>query len=46
MKDITDVDYMHGKRLCKYFEIKNLEDSVYVLCKYFEIKNLEYNVYV
>ena len=45
MKDITDVDYMHGKRLCKYFEIKSLE-YVYVLCKYFEIKNLEYSVYV
>ena len=24
MKEITDADYMHGKRVCKDFEIKNL----------------------
>ena len=24
MEDITDVDYVHGKRVCKDFEIKNL----------------------
>ena len=24
MEDITDVDYMHAKRVCKDFEIKNL----------------------
>ena len=24
MKDITDVNYMHRKRVCKDFEIKNL----------------------
>ena len=24
MKDITDADYMHVKRVCKDFEIKNL----------------------
>ena len=24
MEDITDVDYMHGKRVCKEFEIENL----------------------
>ena len=24
MKDITDADYMHPKRVCKFFEIKNL----------------------
>ena len=23
-KDITDSDYMHTKRVCKHFEIKNL----------------------
>ena len=23
MEDITDVDYTHTKRVCKYFEIKN-----------------------
>ena len=23
MEDITDEDYMHGKRVCKNFEIKN-----------------------
>ena len=24
LKDITDADYMHAKRVCKDFEIKNL----------------------
>ena len=24
MKDITDTDYMHSKKVCKDFEIKNL----------------------
>ena len=24
MEDITDTDYVHGKRVCKDFEIKNL----------------------
>ena len=24
MEEITDADYVHGKRVCKYFEIKNL----------------------
>ena len=24
MEDITDADYMHAKRVCKVFEIKNL----------------------
>ena len=24
MEDITDVDYMHVKKVCKDFEIKNL----------------------
>ena len=24
MEDITDVDYAHGKRFCKDFEVKNL----------------------
>ena len=23
MEDITDADYAHAKRVCKYFEIKN-----------------------
>ena len=23
MEDITDADYMHAKRVCKYFKIKN-----------------------
>ena len=26
MEDITDADYMHAKRVCKDFEIKNLEE--------------------
>ena len=25
MEDITDTDYMHAKRVCKDFEIKNLD---------------------
>ena len=24
MKDITDADYAHAKRVCKNFEVKNL----------------------
>ena len=24
MEDITDADYVHAKRVCKYFEVKNL----------------------
>ena len=24
MEDITDADYVHAKRVCKNFEIKNL----------------------
>ena len=24
MKDITDADYIHSNRVCKYFEIKTL----------------------
>ena len=24
IEDITNSDYMHAKKLCKYFEIKNL----------------------
>ena len=23
MEDVTDADYMHAKRVCTYFEIKN-----------------------
>ena len=26
LKDITDADYMHAKRVCKDFEIKNLAE--------------------
>ena len=26
MKDFTDADYAHGKRVCKDLEIKNLGD--------------------
>ena len=26
MEDITAADYSHVKRVCKYFEIKNLEE--------------------
>ena len=26
MEDITDADYMHAKRVCKDFEIKNLAE--------------------
>ena len=27
MEDITDVDYMHAKRVCKDFEIKNVGED-------------------
>ena len=34
MEDITDVDYVHTKRVCKDFEIKNLgEYHLYVQSK-------------
>ena len=26
MEDITDVDYAHAKRVCKEFELQNLEE--------------------
>ena len=26
IKDITDADYMHEKRVCKDFELKNLDE--------------------
>ena len=26
MEDITDADYVHTKRVCKDFEVKNLEE--------------------
>ena len=26
MEDIAHVDYAHAKRICKYFETKNLEE--------------------
>ena len=26
MKEITDADYMHGRRVCKDFEIKKLSE--------------------
>ena len=28
MEDITDVDYLHAKRVCKDFEMKNLSDHL------------------
>ena len=32
MEDITDADYVHGKRVCKDFEIKNVgEYHVFIL---------------
>ena len=31
IEDITDTDYMHGKRVCKEFEIKSL-DEYHNLC--------------
>ena len=32
MEDVTEADYAHAKRVCKYFEIKNLGeyDDLYV----------------
>ena len=32
MKDITDADHMHAKRVCKDFQIKNyLNTMIYIL---------------
>ena len=28
MEDITDVDYLHAKRVCKDFEMKNLSEHL------------------
>ena len=33
LKDITDADCMHAKRVCKEFEIKNLGEHHYLLLK-------------
>ena len=33
MEDITDADYMHAKRVCKNFEIKNLGEYHYLYFK-------------
>ena len=30
MKDITDGDYAHAKKVCKNFEMKNLEEYHYL----------------
>ena len=32
MEDITDADYVHAKRVCKEFEIKNLGE--YHICMF------------
>ena len=34
MEDITDADYMHGKKVCKGFEIKNVGEynDLYLKC--------------
>ena len=31
MEEITDADYMHGKRLCKDFEIKQVNTMICIL---------------
>ena len=33
MEAITDSDYMHGKRVCKEFEIKNLVNFMIFILK-------------
>ena len=33
MEDITDADYMHAKRVCRNFEIKNLGEYHYLYLK-------------
>ena len=37
MKDITDADYMHAKRVCKDFQTKNLGEyyDLYLKCDTF-----------
>ena len=32
-EDITDVDYLHAKRVCKDFEMKNLSDHLHLYLK-------------
>ena len=34
MEDITDADYMHGKKVCRGYEIKNLGEynDLYLKC--------------
>ena len=34
MEDITDADYMHAKRVCKNFEIKNLGEYYHFYLTY------------
>ena len=44
MEDITDVDYAHAKRVCKDFEIKNLEEyhDLYVQNDTFLLEYLDF----
>ena len=42
MEDITDSDYMHAKRFCKDFEIKNLREYHDLYLRYLEICVLKY----
>ena len=54
MEDITDEDYVHAKRVCKDFEIKNLgeyhdlhvQSDILLLADVFEIfRNMHIEIY-
>ena len=46
MEDITDVDYVHRKRFCKDFEIKNLGEhhNLYVQSDIFLLADVFENI--
>ena len=54
IKDVTDADYVHVKRVCKYFEIKNLgkyhdlhvqRDTLLVVDVFENFQNMCFKIY-